>query len=594
LSGTLLEAILWHYPDFLDNLRDLKRRGLLGFVTSCYGQNIMRFFGREHNFRQLEECLRLYNRHFQAGPEDLKVFWPPERIWDTGKIAPVLTDKGLLNNGYEFILIDDRLFYPVNDGSENNGPWSRRRFDESQERHFSDFYPCRVIDGEGLTALPISRSLRLNIPPRDQAGLENLKELFFWLGETNFHDQCPPIAIFADDLEKSAGCCSWDQRGPAQYETFLQWLADNPWVRPVRLNEWARRNCVACQKSIEVGSYFEMSLLFGAGEGYENWHCDQKWPTYRDYYVWSEIRVRNVEAAGADAGLLEAAWKHLLASGWETAWHTPSTGVHGDSLSSDEPSPWTKAIASHSRHAAVMAEAAYWMKNRDQAPQAFLDDIDHDGHPELILRNERLYAVFAPNFGGRLVYLFNVEGTRGKMVIGNPSDDWNWQEEVNRYMEIPANHPGALADAGFENDRYEAVVSQGGNEAGAIFFNRQSGSPALGLEKSLRLTGNGNEIEVTYKLPPGMNDLSVACGLSPDYLHLLRFGRIFSKEFKLSNLHGFFNNGVSVWVGIDDPLKTVFDPDGLPREFGHGFIVRLQALGSPFTFRIGTVQDKEP
>ncbi|MBI5584542.1 MAG: hypothetical protein HY892_12040 [Deltaproteobacteria bacterium] len=589
LSGTLLEAILWHHPDFLDQLQDLQRLGLLDLVASSYGQNIMRFFGLEHNFRQVDECLRIYQRHFGMDPETLKVFWPPERIWDTKITAPVLTDKRLPNKGHEFVLIDDRLFYPVSDGA-----WTRKQFDESQERNFNDFCPCRIIDGEGLTALPISRFLRLNIPPRKENSLKEVADLFHWLSEKKTAVGCPPIAIFADDLEKSAGCCSWDPEGPAQYETLLQWLAVNPWVRPVKLNEWSRTNCVTCRKSIEVGGYFEMSLLFGAGEGYEKWHCDQKWPAYRDHYLWSEARVKDIGTQGADPALLETSWKHLLASGWETAWHTPPNGVHGDILYANEPSPWAKAIASHSRHAAVIAEAAHWMRLKDRSAQAILQDLDQDGQEELILKNERLFAVFVPAFGGRLSYLFNIAGAQGKMVIGNPSDDWNWQEDLNKYMEIPANHPGALADEGCEDDRYEVVVTQSGPTVEAVLRNWQSGSRALGLEKSLRLAENSNEIEVTYRLPPGLPDLAVACGLSPDYLYLLRFGRSFLKEYTAPNIRGFSNNGVSVWVGIDDPVKAIFDPEALPREFGHGLNVRLRVMDSPVTLRIGTIQEIEP
>ena len=41
------------------------------------------------------------------------------------------------------------------------------------------------------------------------------------------------------------------------------------------------------------------------------------------------------------------------------------------------------------------------------------------------------------------------------MVVGNPCDDWNWMEELNRYMDVPKNHPGAFADLGFEHDAYD-------------------------------------------------------------------------------------------------------------------------------------------
>jgi hypothetical protein len=360
-------------------------------------------------------------------------------------------------------------------------------------------------------------------------------------------------------------------------------------VRPVKLNEWAG-HCDACQKPIEVGTYYEMSHHFGAGEDYGRWYYDPKWDKYRNDYAWSEEKVSEARAKGANSDLLEMAWKHLLASSWETAWHIPPRGTHGNASSAQEPSPWTKAIASHSRHAAVIAEAAYWMKHKDQSSQAYLQDIDHDGHDELILKNRLLFAVFSARCGGRLIYLFSVSRTRGKMVIGNPCDDWNWMEELNKYMEIPSNHPGALADTGHENDRYEiALIETRGDETRAILVNKKKKSEAFGLTKSLRFARDSCEIEVTYRLPQGLMNLSVECGLSPDYLRLLRFGHHHLKENGDSKIRGYSNGGVSVWVRLEDLRRTAFD-EAAPREFGHGYAIQIQARKSPFTIWIGTKQ----
>ena len=289
--------------------------------------------------------------------------------------------------------------------------------------------------------------------------------------------------------------------------------------------------------------------------------------------------------------MLETAWKHLLASTWETAWHTPSYGAHGDSGPGDEPSPWIKAIASHSRHAAVIAEAAHWMKNKNAKAYAYLSDIDNDGHEELILKNDVLFAVVSPRYGGRLVYLFDVGGTQGRMVIGNPSDDWNWQEELNKYMETPANHPGALSDIGHEDDRHKATVTESnGDKAEAFLVNKRAKSSAYGLRKIFRLFRAKNELEVTYELPQTLTNLSIECGLSPDYLHLLRFGQSSLTEYRTSDSRGYSNNGALVWVRLADPARTSFDVYSNPRRFGHGYAIRIRALNSPFTIYLGAKQ----
>ena len=113
LSGTLIEAIAWHHPNFLSQVRELIDSGLIEIVGSCYAQNIMRFFSYEHNLKQLNEELHLYHIHLGIDPETVKVFWPPERVWDTPRMAPVLNDSRLLNDGYRFVLLDDRLLLPM-------------------------------------------------------------------------------------------------------------------------------------------------------------------------------------------------------------------------------------------------------------------------------------------------------------------------------------------------------------------------------------------------------------------------------------------------------------------------------------------------
>ncbi len=589
LSGTLLESILWHHPDFLVHLRDLGRQGLLGLVGSSYGQNIMRFFSYQHNFRQLNEEIRLYVEHMGCEPGELKIFWPPERLWDTEQLAPVLTDKGLLNGGYEYVLVDDRLYYP-----ERSGGPTRRDLDQGKKRNFEDFYPCRIVEGKGLTALPISTFLRRNIPPRDKSCLRNVEKILRWLLSHSARAKCPPVAIYGDDLEKSAGCCGWDEKGPAQYEAFLRWLVENPWVRPVRLSEWAAEHCDICMKSLETGSYFEMSRGFGAGEDYEKWYHDPKWNRYRNYYSWSEGRVIDAASKGADPALIETAWKHLLASAWETAWHTPSSGVHGDSRSEEIPSPWSRAIASHSRHSAVIAEAALRMKDRKSKSYVYMADIDNDGHEELIIGNELVLAVFSPRHGGRMINLFFIGGSQGKMVVGNPGDDWNWQEELNKSMETPANHPGALTDIGYADDRYETVVTlSGGGKAEAVFVNSRKSSKAFGLRKMIRLGRGKNEIEVKYQIPQSLTGLSIECGFSPDYLNLLRFGRGPLREYAGLNVRGYSNNGIAVWLRLADPIKTVYDGYTHPRAFGHGHAIKIRVLTSPFTLWIGTGTDEQ-
>src|SRR5438093_438016 len=329
ISGTFLESLAWHSPEFLSEVNRLAGLGLLELLGGAYAQNMTRFFSPEHNLRQMNEELFLYESLIGWDPKKITTFWPTERLWETEAMAPLLTSGQLLNGGYQHVVIDDRLL------------------------HSTKASPERQID---------------------------------------------------------------------------------------------------------TGAYSELVDEFGAGENYESWYYDPRWSLYRNYYAWSEARVRELDSRGADSALIQLAWKILLATTWQTAWHTPRTGAHGESRSDEGPSAWTRAIASHSRIAVIMAEAAHWMTNKCDGAHADLRDLDSDGEDELVLKNDKLFAVFSPKNGGRLVYLFTVNNPPGRLVVGNSIDDWNLLEDLHAYMDVPPNHPGALADVGYEHDNYSTEI----------------------------------------------------------------------------------------------------------------------------------------
>src|ERR1700730_6479337 len=342
LSGTLLEAIAWHEAEFLRTLQQLCAEGWIEIVGSCYGQNIMRFFSYDHNLKQLNEDLNLFQTHLGLNPEQVKVFWPPERVWDTQRMAAVLTDPRLLNGGDEYVLMDDRLLLPV-DGFHS----PRRRYDREHGWDPELFQIYKIQDGQGLTALPISYHLRQNIPPTQNGQFESAREQLRWLA--SLEPAAVPgdlIAVYGDDMEKAAGLSPWNNEGPVGFERLLSWVCDNPWIQPVRRGEWCPGKRVREPKPIEVGTFLELANHFSAGEGYEKWFFDPQWDRYRQYYSWAESRVNQLALSGGDEGLIALAEKHLLASSWECAWHTPSEGPFGNSEASGHPSPWIKALAS--------------------------------------------------------------------------------------------------------------------------------------------------------------------------------------------------------------------------------------------------------
>ncbi len=152
ISGTLLESLAWHNPDFLSEVNRLAGLGLLELIGGSYGQNMMRFFSPEHNLRQINEELLLYQRYLDWDPKRITTFWPTERLWETEAMAPVLTSGQLMNGGYRHVVIDDRLLY-----STTGSPSPRQLYDYNHSWDPVNFQMHRIKNGMGLCALPISR-----------------------------------------------------------------------------------------------------------------------------------------------------------------------------------------------------------------------------------------------------------------------------------------------------------------------------------------------------------------------------------------------------------------------------------------------------
>ncbi len=586
LSGTLLESLAWHQPQCLTLLKKLDDEGLLEIVGSAYSQNIMRFFGREYNVNQLNEELDLCQTHLGIEPWRIKSFWPPERVWDTPKMAAAVRDSKLRNGGFDYVFVDDRLLL-----SATGEKSPRHLYDLDPDWNAELFHAHRIRSGQGLIALPIAANLRHCIPPRAAEQQASVERQLRWL-----HSQDPAVhsadllAIYADDMEKPAAI-GWDPDGPSQFEGFLRWLSEAAWVNPVKISGWASTARIGEAKEIEGGTYRELATEFDAGELYDKWYFDPRWDPYRRQFEWAESRVRRLDSLGADPALIELADKHLLASSWETAWHTPASGAHGDIDSDGGPSGASRAVASHSRHAAVIAEAAYWQAHKDNEPHCYLCDIDNDGDEELLLMNRELFAVVSPKSGGRLVFLFAVAGENGAMVIGNPSDDWNLKEDLNDYMDVPPNHPGALADVGFEHDWYAVeVVEEAGGGVRAMLRNEESTSLAFGLVKEFSLSSYQNHtLAVDYTLPGNISALEVEFGLSPDYLKLLRKGRSILSPHERNGARGWAADGVAVWVKPAHRLASRWTKPYQP-EFSHGCSLRLSVKAKQFGVSIGIEQ----
>ncbi|MDR6550686.1 hypothetical protein [Paenibacillus qinlingensis] len=577
ISGTLIETCAWFDPLFLEEISDLWRAGLVELIGSTYAQNIMTLFSQDFNRFQLEEELRLYQAWLGVSTSDVKGFWIPERVWDTERLAETVRNASLCNGGYRYVLADDRLFLQ---GDERASFDEQRRFDPSL------YKPYVVKDTSGLIALPISTEMRLNMPFQSRLNEEKLDQLMNELQQEVDRGE-DVIAIYGDDMEKAAGIPPmWDPQSIQHYELFLKWLTNRQDVVSVLLGDWLNKRTDWPSRSVGPGTYMELAGIFGAGEDYSGWAGSSAWAPYQQMIekAWESV-FTFAKGQAAPCLLIDLAIKHLLASAYETGWHDP--GVSWEDAS---PAPWARALASHARAAYVLLKAAEWQQDTDSEGLLKLEvqDIDEDGHEEVILRNQDLAVVISPTYGGRILYAFSFKEQAGRMFIGNPTDDWNLLEELNGFMDTPMNHPGALADYGYEHDVYEIESSTSPEDfqAELVLVNRGVNSPAYGLKKRFLLNKNESRIRIRYEqIPPAILPLSLDIGMSTDYLRLIREGRASLDSYTEGGKRGIRAGNLFAWVyPTTSGVKW-----HIPRSpvFGHGICIGLTLTHFEGSFDMG-------
>ena len=608
LSGTLVEAIAWQAPEFFSWIEALRAENLVEIIGSAYAQPILRLFSAEHNRRQLIEELRLLETHLAVNPSEVKGFWVPERVWHTEALAELIADPGLSNGGYRYVLLDDRLAYsettgartvfdastapgrsvgPVS-GSTSKGTPSASVWALPASSDSAQFLPARIAGAPGLVAVPICGNLRYAIPPRSTKAWRLLEHAVTAAAAAGPDS----LAVYADDLEKTAAVGpwtsgAWERENVRAYERMLAWLTTSGSARPVLLGSFLAEHPPVREVEFEPGTFCELAAG-GAGEDYSGWWDAPAYAPYRGHLERVErllvSRSPAAQAADKPDGLMDLAWKQLMVASYETAWH-------GFGAPDGEVAPWARATASHVRSALVTLEAARHAerdRRKKSDPAAlWVADLDTDGHDEVVLASEQLFVVISPQHGARVVAAFDLTAPGGRQIIGNPIDDWNWQEELNRWMETPANHPGAFTDCGYENARWQVIhASAMGGIARVRLRCVETGTPLFGSVKEYRLTSAGR-FEVGYELAFSPERFDVEVGLSPDYLRLLRHGREAARAWGAARRRGVSTGNSTVWVELPEgePVLWAATP---ARPAGHVVGIRISAYRPTFRITMGT------
>lgn len=582
LSGTLLEAMLWHAPEQFAEIRRLVGSTGIRLVGGTYSEPIMPTLSPEMNRLQIATMTELIAEHFPQDRTRIRTAWLPERVWSP-ELHSIFTDPSPVQGPFDRVLVDDRLL--TTRSATQSGPfhWEDRRQPPDYRPDMVDPDSLRprtvMADGRPLTMVPICSYLRYLFPPRSARQWDFLHRMLADLAERS-SDGEPVLLVYADDMERAAGVGGWE---PAieDYEHLLAWLATGELVHPVDMDTWLDSHHFPETAPVRAGSYHELEVDWGAGADFTGWSGDPQWAPYAELLTSVETMIRTAErrvsCRDAAAEPLSLAYRLLMLGQHETAWRDPVSGcVDGMRR---HLAPWVRATAAHAALARPLVTAAYWSADGGCIPHAEQIDIDGDGESELVLADAHTWCVISPRRGARVTLMCRSDSSGCPVIVGNPADHWNFQEELHRFMDEPAAHPGALTEHDCPHDEWFARPSR--CSEGVIVHLYRRGDAEWSRRYALLAGIPGLVARIHLTAPGGVIDNF----LTPDYLRALTRGE---RGIPLQGtcFTGREYRDRSSWIGFDPAQAIAGVEDNAAA--GHGHLVRLSPIGTTVDCIIGS------
>lgn len=436
-SGSLLEWIVAHHPEYIDQLREFVQRGQIEILGGPFFEPILANIPRRDRVGQI----RLYAEYLEnLFGQPVRGMWVPERVWEQSFASDIATAE------IEYTVLDDTHF---------------RNAGLSPQSLFGHY--LTEDEGQRLSVFPITERLRYTIPwEHPEASIQYLRELA---------NRVPnAIAVCGDDGEKFG---VW----PGTHDLVFKrgWLrqffdalrANQDWIQTTTLAE-----CVDHVPPIGLcylpdSSYREMTewvlpselqqTLAALKQRHEQ---DPDWPEIKQFLrggFWRNFRVKYPEANEMSARAM------LVSSRLEELMRLDARGEHRERLAAARVelyrgqcncSYWHGAFGGlylpHLRNAIyqhlisadnILEEVAGKLGLANHPGSGSWvridsDDFDFDARKEIRLASDRLVAFVAPARGGHLYELdlrsicHNVLATLDRRV--EPYHDKIRQAALNR------------------------------------------------------------------------------------------------------------------------------------------------------------------
>ncbi|MDD3642933.1 MAG: FlgD immunoglobulin-like domain containing protein [Candidatus Krumholzibacteria bacterium] len=474
--------------------------GWAGMVTSAWGQHMMPFVRNEMNDWAVNIQTQMTDYRYGYYP---RVAWVPERVWLDPFVYP---NAGVIDN-----LVDNWI---------SHGVWAVILDDDVHCQGY-DNHQVHQFSGSALKVLPRDRSFTGNIVGGNgAAALQTLADLSgSGLGDYR-------IVCYAEDWEAAAEMGSWATSTPNAKETY-DWFIGKCSAESAWISVWKVADAVtnpdfqgSASFNVTCGTYSEIGGTGGYGGGNNGWYTH--WAGYVPYAtggdgsgicdpgrggsckdhgtIWND--AYNALMAAPSNNISEAGWYTMMMNLHETGWHDYLGGPI---------SGWQLRYSGHIKNANIYAEASRWANGEyASATGAYLADIDGDGWGELVMHNDRVFAVFE-SIGARATNVFAKGPGYAHSIVG--VDVAYWAGTEGDYNDV--NHVGLLSDVGpnYQHSLYQMTVVQGSGATVEARFTHEN------LKKTVKLTLGTPYLDIIYDT--GQSAQYVKNGYSPGLVDLL-------------------------------------------------------------------------
>ncbi|MGD9127439.1 MAG: DUF1926 domain-containing protein [Planctomycetia bacterium] len=409
-SGSLIEWLAEHHPEYLDRLAELVNQGRIEVIGGPFFEPILAMLPSRDRVGQIRAYTEWLQRRLGA---TVRGMWMPERIWEQSYV------RDLATAGMEYTIVDDYHFKKAG----------------LRESELAGYYTTED-DGHVMSVFPGSERLRYLIP---FGTIEHTLDYFREMAET-----APNLLlVFGDDGEKFG---TWPGTHKHVYtdgwlDRFFRMLSDNQdWIQTLTLSgvmdslepkgkvylpdcsyremtEWAlpAERLVEYEKLVhemESHPHWEQMSQYIRGGYWRNFKV--KYPESDEMYSRMMYVSRRIDEATEaaqrgepmDTNLLNEARTELYRGQCNCSyWHGAFGGIYLPHLRN---AVYEKLISADNLLDRAKGLGDPWV-------EASAEDYNFDGHQEIRLAGDRLFALIEPMAGGRL-YELDVRSIRHNLL----------------------------------------------------------------------------------------------------------------------------------------------------------------------------------